>query len=693
MARVPVVQGNGIERQGITGARIRPADNDGGVLGGLGKGMQGLGSAGVEFADNQVKLAENRVKDLDLQYATAAAQIRAQYGSLEGKSAVTARPDTEKALKDLRDKLYGEAKGVEQKMFANSVDRRWAGDLSDIRIHYDKQFKVYGEGLAGDRRDMAETDAIGSVGTPAFDEHIQTGYREIESLNASKGLSPEREALEKRKFLTGVHAGVIRTKLAVNDVDGARAHLEEYKNEIDWKEEAALREALQPALERREQSADADGIIGMASQDDSPPVQYGDPLRGGGTGVSDGYGVARGGGKTHNGVDFTAPKGTPIYSIAPGRVVKVSSDPRSGNFVVIDHGNGMTSSYSHMDGHKVEVGDEVTPDTRLGGVGMTGNTRGPHLHMVVKQNGQTVDPQQVVGKARQNPREHDLTELLARVDAKADRENWSFERRDRAKSEVERRVGRDEKLLSREQEDAATEALDVVDGLGDRFTSMTQIPSAILARMSSKARISLRARAENNAKPREPAANPDLYWRLSQAAVNDPAGFARLDLRQYAHELPKGDWEQFNTLQRAAAKGPASPAMVAHSRIIGVTADLMRLQGLDPGNTKEGNKPANVEKRAAYVAGMSKQVAAWQAINGKDKQPSDDDLKRMGRNLLLSVDDKPVYAMDDAEIGRRIADKDRARATAALRANGLPITERNIVEIYRRTLAIGGYGN
>jgi murein DD-endopeptidase MepM/ murein hydrolase activator NlpD len=632
MARVPVVQGNSIERDGITSARIRPADNDGGALGALGKGMEQLGQAGTAYADNQVALAENRVKDLDLQYSAGAAQIRQQYGALQGKEALIARPDTEAALKKLRDRLYGEAKGFEQGLFAKSVDQRYALDLGDIDIHATRQGKVYGEGLSAARIDQAQSDAIAAREVPArFNAYLGTGLTEIDALIKSKGLSPEQARLEKSKFVSSVHSAVVR-ELLVDDVDGAKAYLSVHGNEIEWKDRTALREALQPALERRESSSDGDRAMGMATQDDVAPVQYGDPLRGGGTGVSSPFGEARGGGKTHNGVDFTAPKGTPIYAVAPGRVIKASHDPRSGNFVIIDHGNGMTTSYSHMDGHKVEVGDEVTADTQLGGVGMTGHTTGPHLHFVTKQNGQTVDPQKVVGKARQNPREHDLTELLARVDSLADREGWSFERRDRAKSEVERRVGRDEKLLSREQEDASRDALDVVDKLGERFTNISQIPPAILNRMSSKDRISLRGQAEQNAKPKEVPANGEVALGLSLLAAGDTQQFLATDIRKYRSQMTRAEFAQLAELQVKARTNPKAPAVVQHEAIWGMINRYAPDIELTVGAKAKPEDRAKAQK----LFGMM-QADLSRITSAEKRAPTDDEVKAAFDRATIKV--------------------------------------------------------
>lgn len=93
------------------------------------------------------------------------------------------------------------------------------------------------------------------------------------------------------------------------------------------------------------------------------------------------------------GLDIAAPKGTPIQLPATGKVLSVSNDPRSGNFVRVDHGNGVVSSYAHLSSAAVKVGDVVQAGQPVGNVGDTGHATGPHVHYRVKVNGKDVDPQ------------------------------------------------------------------------------------------------------------------------------------------------------------------------------------------------------------------------------------------------------------------------------------------------------------
>lgn len=99
---------------------------------------------------------------------------------------------------------------------------------------------------------------------------------------------------------------------------------------------------------------------------------------------------------THSGTDYAAATGTPTYAIADGRVALVAYDMfLSGNTLIIDHGYGLYSSYSHLDSIDVHQNDFVYPGQQVGTVGATGRATGPHLHFVLTWKGIRPDPEQV----------------------------------------------------------------------------------------------------------------------------------------------------------------------------------------------------------------------------------------------------------------------------------------------------------
>jgi len=97
--------------------------------------------------------------------------------------------------------------------------------------------------------------------------------------------------------------------------------------------------------------------------------------------------------KFHAGMDFTAPLGTEIYSTGDGTIESVSSGKRGmGNYIIVNHGFGYTSTYAHLESFNVRQGQKVHRGDVIGFVGNTGMSIAPHLHYEIKLNGENVDP-------------------------------------------------------------------------------------------------------------------------------------------------------------------------------------------------------------------------------------------------------------------------------------------------------------
>ncbi len=97
--------------------------------------------------------------------------------------------------------------------------------------------------------------------------------------------------------------------------------------------------------------------------------------------------------KMHTGIDFSAPKGTPIQATGDGTVIKVEHKRTGyGNSVVIDHGYGYKTRYAHMQRVDVKVGQKVKKGQQIGTVGSTGTSTAPHCHYEVIKKGEKVNP-------------------------------------------------------------------------------------------------------------------------------------------------------------------------------------------------------------------------------------------------------------------------------------------------------------
>lgn len=95
----------------------------------------------------------------------------------------------------------------------------------------------------------------------------------------------------------------------------------------------------------------------------------------------------------HTGMDLGIPTGTPVYSIAEGKVIKATvSSVGYGVHIIISHANGIQSVYAHLSKLLVSTGDIVKAGQKIGLSGSTGNSTGPHLHFEIRKNGSHINP-------------------------------------------------------------------------------------------------------------------------------------------------------------------------------------------------------------------------------------------------------------------------------------------------------------
>jgi hypothetical protein len=97
-------------------------------------------------------------------------------------------------------------------------------------------------------------------------------------------------------------------------------------------------------------------------------------------------------GRLHAGLDLRSPYGAPVIAAAAGTVLLLGILGPYGNVAVIDHGGGVATAYAHLAGFTVDEGESIAAGHRIGYVGATGRSSGPHLHFEVRIHGAAVDP-------------------------------------------------------------------------------------------------------------------------------------------------------------------------------------------------------------------------------------------------------------------------------------------------------------
>ena len=168
---------------------------------------------------------------------------------------------------------------------------------------------------------------------------------------------------------------------------GVREHRHEAEEDLDALQAASAQIAAQiQAAQAASSSSGGGGGGGGSSGSGTSSSGFIWPVNGV---VTSGFGWRWG--RMHEGIDISAPAGTPIHAVASGTVIFAGWMGGYGNLVIVDHGNGLATAYAHQSAIYVG-GGSVSQGQTLGAVGCTGSCTGNHLHFEVRVNGGAVDP-------------------------------------------------------------------------------------------------------------------------------------------------------------------------------------------------------------------------------------------------------------------------------------------------------------
>lgn len=213
----------------------------------------------------------------------------------------------------------------------------------------------------------------------------------------------EEELHSEYTELTGLREKLSSDQASVEQLlENADMKLEDLEKQIG--DNAALLEKLKKEAEEAEarrkaaeEAARAQQSAGSGTYEPGPPVvsgntQFTNPCPGASY-ISSEFGEYRDpSDPSHKGMDFAANTGVPTYAAADGTVLYAFYSDSAGNWVVINHGNGLVTKYMHHSAIYVSAGQYVTKGQQIGAVGSTGWSTGPHLHFQVEVNGIAVNP-------------------------------------------------------------------------------------------------------------------------------------------------------------------------------------------------------------------------------------------------------------------------------------------------------------
>jgi murein DD-endopeptidase MepM/ murein hydrolase activator NlpD len=234
---------------------------------------------------------------------------------------------------------------------------------------FQRRRKLAADGVAGPRTRRA----LGRRGRPAL------GSRTMVTGDRGWDVAALQFLLRKRGFSPGTVDGGYGAYTA--------STVRRYQSAVGLSADGKAGRATISALRRgaRRQTSSGSTSSGTASG----PVRFLRPL-----GVAEGDGFGYPGGRRHDGIDFPAPLGTPVGAAGVGTVISAGWNSGGyGNLVIVQHRLGYQTYYAHLSRFAVSSGSRVAGGVRIGYVGSTGHSTGPHLHFEVRHNGVPINPE------------------------------------------------------------------------------------------------------------------------------------------------------------------------------------------------------------------------------------------------------------------------------------------------------------
>lgn len=296
--------------------------------------------------------------------------------------------EKEREIEKTTEELH-EAEAIQQAQYEAMKKR--------IKFMYERGDTLYFEllvesGTFSDMLNKAEyIEKLSSYDRQKLNEYIET----TELIKLTKeALEEEKATLDEAKATKEEEESNLQTLISAknselsavkSDITNKEAAIAEYEAEIKA-ENAAI-----AALEK-EVAADKAALYSKYKYDGGvftwPCPNY--------TRISDNYGMRMhptlGIEKMHNGIDLAAPSGSAILAAYAGTVAAADYNSSMGNYIMISHGNGLYTIYMHCSALYVSKGQDVAAGTKIGAVGSTGRSTGPHLHFGVRLNGNYVSP-------------------------------------------------------------------------------------------------------------------------------------------------------------------------------------------------------------------------------------------------------------------------------------------------------------
>ena len=356
----------------------------------------------ISTVEDEIKDLKNSKSDLqtyinklDREVNTLSAKIRTLQGQVSDQEAKIS--DKKEEIEEEKEELeasesnmaeqYGLMKKRIQYMYEN-CGQSWLEVLLEADSFPDflNRAEYATEMFRYDRQMMQELkEARDKVGQQKKDleeekENLETARQELKSM-----LSQVEE--QKKAINTAMAAKSQQIADYQSQIDSASGKQDEYKKQLDRQEKLLVQVENQIAEAAAAKASQDDGDGGSSGFLWPCPASHR---------ITSGFGnrsaPVPGASTYHKGIDIGAASGSAIVAAASGRVTTASYSSSAGNYVVISHGNGISTVYMHASALYVSEGAAVSAGDTIAAVGSTGFSTGPHLHFGVIVNGSYVNP-------------------------------------------------------------------------------------------------------------------------------------------------------------------------------------------------------------------------------------------------------------------------------------------------------------
>lgn len=694
MPRVPSYQPNQVGPVNPVRERFRAADNNGGAFGGLAAGLQGVGQEMAHTAIEQdrvnAQFDEQQARQAALEFKAAADPIVSGFGNLAGKNAVDTGSATQGQITALRDETLNKAANPRQRRFMEMLIQPAASDyLGAVGNHSARQQQVMSIGTAKSEADMSASHAAAAYQNPEKSAQYRSeANAALARLGALQGWSEETLKAETFKLGSGIHSSVISQNLASDDVDMAAVYFDAHRDEMTPEGILEASRQLKGPLELRLADSDVARAVGAIPATGEPAVtaSASSASRMHAITAQSESGTRD---RDANGRLITSPAG------AQGMMQVMPATAR-------DPGHGIRPWDGKSDEDRNRVGRELLdalmkkyadPEKAWAaynwGEGRVDKAVAAHggdwLSTAPKETRDYVQKNIAAlgsdGHIAARSQRWDKEQTYNQIDALAEKEGWSFERRERARNRADQMISADEELQARKEAEADRDASEFVLAKGASFTDTGQIPGAIWNSLSSTDKARYQAAAERNRAPKDPPANGAAAMTLNQMRFYEPEQFKALNLGQYVGQMTRAELDTLST-QQAQMRTAAPAGWSPRQGIVTAVSFGKRIGGLDlkPEDETAIMQIMEAEANAMYQAGGKKPLSEAQYQDLFRSATRGVTLQNSFLGVRTSTSETPRYKLDESNMPAST----RERITAALRKElGREPTDEQVLTAYR----------